>query len=202
VTIRDDILAIPDAKLRTGAISADYLVFMDFLDTPKRWWTGWGDIESGGYTWRGIGNMIGISDLPSSYSPSADQITMTLQSATQEMMTLSQEASTRVYGRDITVSHQFFDVAPDNAAAQPWTPLGPSFVLYAGRMDQMTFKASRDNDGNTTRSIELTAEGLFTNRNAPPNGRWSDADQKRRFPADEGCDRMHIYANYSPTWTV
>lgn len=202
MTIRDDIIAIPDATLRTGNISADYLVHMDFLDTPKRWWTGWGKIRSGGYEWQGIGNMIGISDLSTSYGPSADQITLSLSGATQEMMTLTKEAKARVYRREITVYQQFFEVAPQDATAQPWSPLGPAFVVYTGRMDQMKFKSSRSNDGDATRSIELTAEGLFTNRNAPPNGRWSDADQKRRYPDDKGCDRMHIYTNYSPTWTV
>ena len=39
--IRDDLLAIPDAELRTGRIGQAALVFMDFRDTPRRWWTGW-----------------------------------------------------------------------------------------------------------------------------------------------------------------
>ena len=197
MTIRDDINAIPDADLRSGAISADYLVHMDFVDMPKRWWTGWGDLESGGHVWQGIGDMISISDLPASYGPSADQITLTLQGATQEMLALAKAASSRVYGRDITVYQQFFSVTPVDSTAQPWSPLGPAFALYSGRMDQMTYKASE-----VTRAIELTAEGLFTNRNAPPNGRWTDADQKRRHPGDRGCDRMHLYTNYSPIWTV
>lgn len=202
MTVRDDIIAIPDDKLRNGTLAADYLVHMDFLTTPKRWWTGWGAIESGGETWQGIGNMISISGVPTSYGPSADQITLTLSGATQEMLLLSKEASSRVYGRDITIYQQFFDVAPQDATAQPWSPLGPAFVLYAGVMDQMTLKASRGEDDNVLRTIQLTAEGIFTNRNAPPNGRWSDADQNRRYPGDEGCDRMHIYTSYSPTWTV
>lgn len=202
MTTRDAILAMPDDKLRNGNISADYLVFMDFLGAPKRWWTGWGNIEADGHEWQGIGNMIGMSDIPAAYGPSADQITLTLSGATQEMMTITQEASDRAYGREITVYHQFFDVNPDDATAQPWTQLGPPFVLYAGRMDQMTFKATKSNDGDTKRTIELTAEGLFTNRNSPPNGRWSDVDQKRRYPGDSGCDRMHIYTSYSPVWTV
>lgn len=202
MSIRDDLIAIPDAKLRRGNISADYLVHMDFADTPKRWWTGWGRLVTAGHEWIGIGSMITVADLPTSYRPSADQVTFTIEAATQEMMVLSQEAASRVYGRDVTVYQQFFDVASDDADVQPWSPLGPAFVLYSGTMDQMTFKAARDMEGQTSRVIELTAEGLFTNRNAPPNGRWTDSDQKRRYPGDKGCDRMSIYTNYSPTWTV
>lgn len=200
--IREDIIAIPDEKFRTGNISADYLVFMDFADAPKRWWTGFGDINTDGHRWQGIGSLINISDIPSSYSPSADQITFTLSSVTEEMLSLVQNATSRVYGRDVIVYQQFFDVGPVDAAAQPWLPLGAPFAVYSGLMDQMTFKASRASNGDISRVIELTAEGLFTNRSAPANGRWTDADQKRRYSGDKGCDRMHLYANYSPTWTV
>ena len=49
MAIRDDIIAIPDERLRNGNVSADYLVFMDILDAPQRWWTGWGTLRSGGF---------------------------------------------------------------------------------------------------------------------------------------------------------
>ena len=144
MTIRDDILAIPDEKLRNGSIGADYLVFMDFLDAPKRWWTGWGNIESDGETWQGVGNLIGISDLPTAYGPSAERITLSLQGATQEMMTLTQEAASRVYGRELKVYQQFFDVLPRDATAQPWAQLGPAFAVFVGKMDRMTYFSSQE----------------------------------------------------------
>ena len=197
---RDELLAVPNEKLRNGNISADYLVHMDCLDAPKNWWTGWGDLRTSGRTWQGIGDLISVSGLPMSYKPSADQATFKIASATKEMQLLARQSAKRVYGRAVTVSMQFFEVFPD--AGQPWQPLGPAFTLYSGWMDQLTYKAARNEDGKMSRYIELTAEGVFVRRNAPANGRWTDADQKRRHPDDKGCERMPIYMNYSPIWTV
>ncbi|MDZ7906341.1 MAG: hypothetical protein U5N55_11625 [Cypionkella sp.] len=199
MTIRDDILAISDAELRRGNIAADYLVHMDFADTPKHWWTGWGEFQADDQKWQGIGDLIGISDLPQSYDITADQVTFTMQGVTAEMSLLARQAQGRVTGRPATVYHQFFIVTPDDDSVQPWSPLIPAFAVFKGKMDQMTFSASRSDD-QVMRSIELTAEGLFAIRNASPNGRWTDRDQQRRYPGDLGCVRMGLYENYSPTW--
>lgn len=196
MSVRDAILALPDDVLRSGHISADYLVFMDFATGPRRWWTGWGDLRANGEAWQGIGNVIGISDIPMSYQPSADQVTFTISAADADMLVLSRNSQEQVKGRDVVIYHQFFDVT------NGWAPLGPAFAVYSGLMDQVRLKKGTDDEGRVSRSIELTCEGIFSNRNAPPNGRWTDSDQKRRHPGDRGCERMHLYANYSPTWTV
>lgn len=197
---RDELLAIPNEKLRQGNISADYLVYMDFEGTPKNWWTGWGDLRAMGGTWQGIGDLISVSGLPMSYKPSADTVNFKISSASKEMQLLAKQSASKVYGREVAVYMQFFEVFPD--AGQPWQPLGPAFSVYAGWMDQLSYKASRDDKGILTRRLELSAEGVFVRRNAPANGRWTDADQKRRHPGDRGCERMAAYLNYAPTWTV
>ncbi len=202
MAIRDDIIAVPDAKLRTGQIAADYLIFMDFVDAPRRVWTGWGNLETAGHTWQGVGDLIGVSAIPASNSATAESVTLTLQGATSEMQELARASKTRVQDRTIIIYKQFFDVTPDDAGVQPWSPLIPAFAEYTGKMDRMAYSAERDGDANYQRTIELTTYGLFTNRNAPANGRWTDADQQRRYPGDKGCERMSLYAGYSPVWTV
>ena len=72
---RDDLLAIPDEVLRNGNIAQAVLVHMDFRDTPKRWWTGFGDLNAGAHTWQGLGDLISISQITSSYKPSAKPAT-------------------------------------------------------------------------------------------------------------------------------
>ena len=47
----------------------------------------------------------------------------------------------------------------------------------------------------------IEAEGLFFRRNSPPRGRWTDADQKARYPGDRGLERLPLYANgYETSW--
>ena len=63
---REDLLAIPDEVLRSGKIGQAVLVHMDFKDSPKRWWTGFGDLEVNGHLWQGLGDLITISPISSS----------------------------------------------------------------------------------------------------------------------------------------
>ncbi|AWX94004.1 hypothetical protein DPM13_16425 [Paracoccus mutanolyticus] len=72
---REDLLAIPDEVLRSGQIAQAVLVHMDFQGAPKRWWTGFGDLEVAGQTWQGLGDLISISPISSTYQVSAEQVT-------------------------------------------------------------------------------------------------------------------------------
>lgn len=194
MTVRDDILAVPNESLRSGKVAADYLVHMDFVDSPKRWWTGWGDVEIDGQIWQGIGDLISVPSLPATLSDAAPSVTFTLQGATTEMIALSRAARTRVKGQSVTVYQQFFET-------DYWTPLMPAFVVYKGKMDVLSFLSVRGDDGNLINTISVSAHGLFTNRNDAKSTRWSDVDQKALYgTSDTGCERMSIYTQYSPVF--
>ena len=195
---RDDLLAVPDEVLRTGKVGQAALVFMDFRDAPKRWWTGFGDLDAGGYRWQGLGDLIGISEIETSYDLSAQTVTFTV-AATQEMLANAIAAKTRVRDRTVTVSMQLFAVEARDGETQRNQPLGSPFVLFSGTMQRMPWAARGPNE----RTIRIEAEGLFFRRNAPPQGLWTDADQKSRYPGDKGLERLPLYAGggYAPRWT-
>ena len=198
---REDLLAIPDDVLRSGRITQAVLVHMDFQDAPKRWWTGFGDLEVAGQTWQGLGDLISISQISSTYQVSAEQVTFDL-AATPEMLSLALAAKSRVRERAVTIYLQLFA----NARMAAFTagggelvtgdPVGSPMSLYSGLMMRMPWSAS----GSTERRIRLECEGLFFRRNAPPRGRWTDSDQKARYPGDRGFERLPIYVNYETRW--
>ncbi|MDP0929004.1 hypothetical protein Q0601_17605 [Paracoccus onubensis] len=196
---RDDLLAIPDEFLRSGRVGQAALVFMDFLDAPKRWWSGYGDLPAGGFIWQGLGDLISISPIRTSYSISAEQVTFEL-AATPEILALTLAAKSRVRDRAVTVYDQLFameDVSIDSSEIQRGQPIGSPFSMFSGTMQRMPWSAN----GPSERTIRLEAEGLFFRRNAAPRGRWSDADQKSRYPGDRGLERLPIYANdYETRW--
>lgn len=199
--IREDLIAIPDDTLRTGRIGQAALVFMDFRDGPKRWWTGFGDLEAGGYTWQGVGDLIDMTPIDTAYDLSAQPMTFTL-ACTPELLALALSYESRVRDRAVTVSTQLFAVeaqasfTPGGGQILRGQPLGPAFVMYSGTLQKMPWKAS----GPSQRTLRLEAEGLFFRRNAPPRGRWTDADQKARYPGDRGFERMPIYVNHEVRW--
>ena len=110
--------------------------------------------------------------------------------ASPVMLELALAAKTRVRDRRVTVSLQLF------ADEQP---IGSPMALYTGTMQRMPWSAT----GPTQRSITIEAEGLFFRQNSAPRGRWTDTDQRARFPAplDRGFERLPLYANgYDVKW--
>ena len=199
MSARDDLIAIPDEVLRSGLIEQAALVFMDFRDTPKRWWTGFGDLETGGHTWQGLGDLITISPIETSYSVSAEQVVFEV-AATPEMLAAALDARNRVRDRDVTVYLQLFareDVEIGSADIVAGQPVGSPLALFSGTMQRMPWGASGPNE----RSLRGEAEGLFFRRNAAPRGRWTDADQKSRYPGDRGFERLPLYVGgYQTRW--
>ena len=204
MTARDDLLAIPDDLLRSGRIAQAVLVHMDFSDAPKRWWTGFGDFAVAGHIWQGMGDLISISPISTTYQVSAEQVTFEL-AATPELLGLALAAKTKVRDRAVTIYLQLF--AQDNLVIAGYTsgggeiisgqPVGSPMALYTGLMQRMPWAA----DGPNKRTLRLECEGLFFRRNQPPRGRWTDADQKALYPGDRGFERMPLYAGgYESRW--
>ena len=143
---REDLLAIPDEVLRSGKIGQAVLVHMDFKDSPKRWWTGFGDLEVNGHLWQGLGDLITISPISSSYQVSAKQVTFEV-AATPEMLALALAAKTRVRDRAVTVSLQLFAVEAQAAftagggEVMRGQPLGPPIPMFVGTMQRMPWSA-------------------------------------------------------------
>lgn len=194
---RDDLLAIPDEVLRQGRIGGAALVFMDFRDNPKRWWSGFGDVNAGGHTWQGVGDLIGISPIETAYDLSAQPVTFTV-SVTPEMLANALNAKDQVRDRAVTVSLQLIAIEGQDGDMQRGQPIGSPMVMFSGLMQRMPWSAS----GPTQRTLMVEAEGLFFRRNAPPRGRWTDADQKARYPGDRGLERLPLYSGggYDPRW--
>lgn len=167
---------------------------MDFLDAPKRWWSGFGDLDLAGQRWQGLGDLITISPISSSYQVSAEQVTFDV-AATPEMLALALNAKTRVRDRTVTVYLQLFAWADE--AGEYGQPVASPMALYSGTMQRMPWTAN----GPTQRTIRIEAEGNFFRRNMAPRGRWTDADQKARYPGDRGLERLPLYANgYETRW--
>lgn len=199
MSARDDLLAIPDDLLRSGRIAQAVLVHMDFRDTPKRWWTGFGDLNVAGHVWQGLGDLISISPISTTYQVSAEQVTFEI-AATPEMLALALAAKDRVRDRAVTISLQLFateGVQVGDDAILGGQPVGSPMALYSGLMMRMPWGA----DGPGRRTLRVECEGLFFRRNQPPRGRWTDGDQRSRYPGDRGFERLPLYAGgYESRW--
>ena len=192
--VRDDLLAIPDEMLRSGRVSEATLVFMDFRDNPRRWWTGIGDLDVAGQSWSGVSDLISISDIETTYAATAQPVTFGL-AATEKMLDDTQEAEGTVHGRtDIIYGQLFYTQTEGDDPA--WHPVGSPFAHFVGTMEKVKYSFAGLDKG----SITLACEGLFYRRTAPPRGLLTDADQKSRSAGDRGLELVSKYTDYETRW--
>lgn len=186
------------AYLGGRTIAGALLVHMDFATTPRRWWTGFGDLDAGGYTWQGTGELIQIDGLESPIGTVAPKTTFSLSGIDATIVSLARNASDRVKDRRSKVYVQFFDITPNDASVQPWSLLDEPFALSTWLMDQMVYSAQ----GPGQRSISLTAESLWTNRRRPAYGLFTDRDQNKRFSGDRGLEQIAYLVQKTIRWPV
>lgn len=189
--------ATVQAYLGGRAIGCALLVFMDFVDAPSRWWTGFGTLATNdGQVWQGTGDLINIEGLEEDRGTAANPLTFTLSAADPDMVAIVRNQDSRARGRRCTVSLQFFDITPDSNSVPAWAPLDTPEVLKTARIDSLRYIASGPNE----RRIICTAEGLWTARRKPTFGLYTDRDQKGRFAGDRGLEQVTDLVNKTIVW--
>lgn len=178
------------AQLRGQVVNVCMLAHFDFATNPMRVWMGFGDLNAGGFTWKGIGELGGVSGLETPIGGTAPTATFTMSGVSAPLVADALNSSDEVKGRDVTVYLQFLDGG--------LLPLDDPFAIYAGIMDVMSYTMT----GPSTRTIKLTAETLFARRGTPLFGNLSDRDQQRLYPGDRGLDRIAQIPFKTATWPI
>jgi hypothetical protein len=175
-------------------VNASLLVFMDFAGGERRWWTGYGNLEAGGFTWEGAGELVGIEGLQTAIGTAAPQTTFQLSGVDSSVVAAVRDASDEVKGRLVRVYIQFFEVSPAGDD-QVWANLDEPHTIWTGRMDQIRYTA----DG-ASRTVTVTAESRWVGRNRPPFGAYTYEDQVARFPGDLGLKQVASLVNKTIRW--
>jgi hypothetical protein len=177
-----------DAALAGKVIRNARLVRFDFASATVRLWQGHGDLLAGGKIWKGGGELGSISGLEIPIGDAAPVVTFSLSGVNQSLIAEALSTPSEYKDQPVAVYYHFFD--------QDWAPLDSPQAIFLGRMDVMKVKTT----GPTKRTIELTAEGLFTQRGKAPWGYLSDSSQQGLFPGSRGLDQMAKMANFSAIW--
>jgi hypothetical protein len=184
------------AAMAGHSIGASFLVFMDFREAPRRWWTGFGTLVAGGEEWTGLGKRVSIDGIEGQTGTAAPQVTFTLSGVDPDIVVQARAASDRVKDRRVVVYLQFFHTAPTDAGDQVHGNLDSPYAIWSGKMDQVRFTA----EGPSLRTITVTAETLWASRNRPRYGLYTDRDQQGRFPGDRGLEQVPSLVSKTIRW--
>lgn len=161
--------------------------FGDF-DLPsgrQRLHSGVGQVVAGGYTWKGVsdpigGQLVSISDVEDPRFGQAAKIDITISSVNLEFFRSVKGDARGIEGRPATIYFGMFD--PETEDLIMFRQLFPGFMS----------SPSLHRHGVGGRYIGLTIESFWEAQNYPFGGRWSPADQRRRYAGDKGLDLIGV----------
>lgn len=184
------------AALAGKTVRAATLCDFDFDGQPTYLWNGFGEIVIASKTYLGAGESGAIEGLEDIRLPESQRVTFTLSGVSDgpaDLLSIALDDTDIVQGRSVTVYQAFFDDA--------WAAIGDPVAIYQGIMQQPRVTRERMTEGGGARvTISLPAENLFFARARPPAGRYTAAEQNRRFAGDKFCDATAMLANATFAW--
>jgi len=182
------------------------------FDSPNDlyFWSGLGSLTVDSLTYTGAGNLLQISDMRESSDIAAYGATLTLSGIPTSLITLAK--SEPYHGRKARVKFGVMGFTESKAIAAgtgfPITigdgtyieasvpPYDTAVVsVFSGEMDQMNIS-----QGPETATISLNIESRMIDLRRPRILRYSDSDQKSRFPNDRAFEFMNRLQTESLEW--
>mgnify|MGYP001065275156 CR=1 FL=1 len=180
-----------------------------FFDTSiLRFWSGVGELEFGGNVYTGSGNMIAVSAIDETSDISAQGARLTLSGLPSEMISLA--INEPYQGRKCFIYFGTLDVTGDRLTQQNGHLIlnqDSSAILgeggfrdtvtqiFSGYIDQMNI-----DEGPETSQISVAVESRLIDLQRPRNRRYTDANQKSRFPNDKGFEFVESLQQKKFAW--
>lgn len=181
------------AQLAGGAVRGAVLLRVE-TDPVIRLWAGAGDLEIGAdlveildqarYT--GAGELLSPPQVNALVNGLAERVEFGLsgEAITPEVAAIASTEASAIRGAAVNLGFLVFDA--------DFQILSPTAWVWDGVADSL--KVSRDGgNGSPTRTLSLSVGSVFTGRQRPTLGVWSDAAQRRRSADDAFCQNVRRY---------
>jgi len=185
-----DLTSIIEAYERGEQMAMAYLIKADFVSGPAAIWTGVGDIEHNGFTWKGIGTILEISPVRRGDNGQADPFDVTLFSTQEIYQKALIEFNSEARDRSLDVFIQFF-------GGQNQFPIGVPWLIRRGIMRGSAMAVDL---GST--SLAITSDTLSSRRGRPAFAMLTDRDLQARFPGDLGLEFVARLDGSEVEWPI
>jgi hypothetical protein len=164
-----DITTQVSNALDDEVIKPFFAVDLDLDDGSVYMWSGYGDLDIGDKTYIGVGNLLNISSVTETTEMDAKGATLTLSGIPSEFLSLALQEPYQ--GRESRIYFGVTD-SPSNYVE-----------VFSGELDQMNIEEGAD-----SAVISVTAENVLIKLERPVVRRFTNEDQKSRFPNDKGLE--------------
>ncbi len=152
-------------------------------------WTGYGNLEYNGVNYSGGGNLVNVSAYEETLDLQAKGLTLTLSGVSSDMIEIAENEPYQ--GRVFKLRLALVDI---NLSPLTSSVIA-SYPLFSGIMDVMD---TQDNAENSI--IQLSVENVLTLLSRTKTRRYTDQDQKSRYPDDEGLSFIAQLQDKSLVW--
>lgn len=188
-----DIAPLVVEELSKPLLEPFFTVELDFDSAPLYMWTGYGNLTIGDKTYLGAGQVLNISSVSETTEMEAKGATITVSGIPSSFLSLALQEPYQ--GRECRI---FFAVIVNQRILQEngdliFTEAGDILLteasgitlteIFSGELDQMNIEENAE-----TSVISVTAENVLIKLERPVVRRFTNEDQKSRFPNDRGLE--------------
>lgn len=192
-------------ELSKAVLEPFFTVELDFDSGPLYMWTGYGNLTIGAKTYIGAGQVLNVSSVSETTEMEAKGATITVSGIPSSFLSVALQEPYQ--GREC---HIFFAVTVNQQLLLEdggliLTEAGDIIItdvsgiklteIFSGELDQMNIEENAD-----TAVISVTAENVLIKLERPVVRRFSDQDQKSRFPDDKGLEYVASLQDKDILW--
>lgn len=181
-------------ELQQSVVYPFFAVDLNFQSGPLHFWTGYGDLSVGDINYFGVGNLVNISAVEETTEIEAKGAVVTLTGVPSSFLSLAldepyQGRECKIYFglwlNDRTITTQADDTITTENLFEFTIESKTRYLaeIFSGELDQMNISE----EGNTS-TISVTAENVLIKLERPVVRRFTNEDQKSRFPTDKGLE--------------
>ena len=182
------------SELTKEAVYPFFAIEIDFASGPLYLWTGYGDLIANGNTYLGAGQLVNISSIEETTEIEAKGATITMSGIPSSFLSL---ALTEPYqGRECRIYFGLWLSNSEISTEDDQTITTENLLqlqlegdnkyfaeIFSGELDQMNISEEA-----ATATISVTVENILIKLERPVVRRFTNEDQKSRFPSDRGLE--------------
>lgn len=180
--------------LQQSVVYPFFAVDLNFQSGPLYFWTGYGDLSINGVTYLGVGTLVNISAVEETTEIEAKGAVVTMTGIPSSFLSLAlaepyQGRECKIYFglwlNNRTITTQANDTITTEDLFEFATETDTRYLteIFSGELDQMNISE----EGNTS-TIAVTSENVLIKLERPVVRRFTNEDQKSRFPSDRGLE--------------
>lgn len=164
------------------------LAWFEFDSAEIGMWSGYGDIVWDGKTFHGGGSFIGISAIEETQDIVAKGVTLSLNGISSENIAACLTEDLK--NRPVTIWWALLSNDPEGAYF-----IEDPVRVFSGLMDTVEFT-----DSGETSDIRLTVENVLYIGQRAKVARYTDEDQRKKYPNDTGLSRINNLQDKELVW--